>query len=230
MITYMKLWDKPFRKILCGEKTIEMRLNDEKRSALSVGDEIVFTNVTTAETMRCKVLDLLKYNDFSELFKCHDKLSLGYEKDETPNPDDLLKYYSEEDIKKYGALAIRLAVVEPNENTTNNRYIAYCGLNCEKCEARQATVNDDDKLRKKVAAEWSKLNGILITPEMINCEGCRIDGAKTIYCDSLCAIRQCAMKNCFNTCGDCENLTNCDKVGMIINNNAEALNNLKNQK
>ncbi len=30
-------------------------------------------------------------------------------------------------------------------------YIAYCGLDCEKCEARLATINNDDKLREKVA-------------------------------------------------------------------------------
>ena len=49
------------------------------------------------------------------------------------------------------------------------KYIAYCGLDCEGCEARRATVNDDDSLRQKVAKEWSELNGVEITPEMINC-------------------------------------------------------------
>lgn len=49
--------------------------------------------------------------------------------------------------------------------------IGFCGLDCEKCQARIATKNNDDKLRKQVADEWSKLNGILITPEMINCDG-----------------------------------------------------------
>ena len=29
-----------------------------------------------------------------------------------------------------------------------NEYIAYCGLNCETCEARIATVNHDDALRR----------------------------------------------------------------------------------
>ncbi|MBO4552438.1 MAG: DUF3795 domain-containing protein [Candidatus Methanomethylophilaceae archaeon] len=27
--------------------------------------------------------------------------------------------------------------------------IAYCGLDCEKCEAHIATLNDDDDLRKR---------------------------------------------------------------------------------
>ena len=49
-----------------------------------------------------------------------------------------------------------------------NEYIAYCGLNCEACEARLATVNNDDALRQRVAREWSELNGVEITAEMIN--------------------------------------------------------------
>lgn len=72
--------------------------------------------------------------------------------------------------------------------------IGFCGLDCEKCQARIATKNNDDKLRKQVADEWSKLNGALITPEMINCDGCRVNGVKTPFCDKLCAIRQCHLK------------------------------------
>ena len=52
------------------------------------------------------------------------------------------------------------------------QYIAYCGLDCESCEARRATLNDDNSLRRKVAKEWYELNGVEITPEMINCVGC----------------------------------------------------------
>ena len=44
-----------------------------------------------------------------------------------------------------------------------------CGLNCETCEARIATIGNDDALREKVARDWSALNGVEITPEMINC-------------------------------------------------------------
>ena len=44
-------------------------------------------------------------------------------------------------------------------------YIAYCGLDCETCEARIATVNHDDVLRRKIAKEWSELNGVEITSD-----------------------------------------------------------------
>ena len=37
-----------------------------------------------------------------------------------------------------------------------------CGLDCENCAARIATVNNDDELREKTAKEWSVLNLSLI--------------------------------------------------------------------
>ena len=97
-----------------------------------------------------------------------------------------------------------------------NKFIAYCGLNCETCEARLATVNNDDAMRGKVAKLWSELNGVTITPEMINCVGCRIDGVKTPYCGSICPIRQCALGKGVETCGDCAEMETCEKVGMIF--------------
>ncbi|MGM9969419.1 MAG: DUF3795 domain-containing protein [Anaeroplasma sp.] len=105
----------------------------------------------------------------------------------------------------------------------NDIFIAYCGLNCQKCEARLATINDNDDLRTKVAEEWSILNGIEITKEMVNCEGCKTNGLKTLFCEKLCPIRLCASKKNINNCGKCEELNKCDKIKLIISNNDEAL-------
>ena len=108
-----------------------------------------------------------------------------------------------------------------------NEFIAYCGLDCETCEARIATVNDDDALRKKVAALWSELNSAEITPEMIHCVGCRIDGPKTPYCESFCPIRQCAMNKRIQSCGGCVEMAICEKLSAITNGNADALRRLE---
>ena len=107
-----------------------------------------------------------------------------------------------------------------------NNMIAFCGLNCTKCDAFIATKNNDNALREKTAKLWSELNQIEILPEQINCEGCRCDGKKTVFCDKLCQIRQCAMKKGFETCGDCSELDNCKTVAMVVGNNPEALENL----
>lgn len=103
-----------------------------------------------------------------------------------------------------------------------NDLIAFCGLDCEQCDARIATLTDDAALREKTAQLWSKLNGVTITPEMINCVGCRVDGVKTPFCEKLCPIRQCALKKKVETCGDCAEWQECGKVAMVVGNNADA--------
>ena len=108
-----------------------------------------------------------------------------------------------------------------------NEYIAYCGLNCETCEARLATIHQDDAMQRRITKEWSELNGVEITPEMIHCVGCRIDGPKTAYCESLCPIRPCAMKKHIQTCGSCAEMETCEKLAVIIGNNPDAIRNLK---
>ena len=104
--------------------------------------------------------------------------------------------------------------------------IAYCGLDCESCEARTATCTNDDALRETVARKWSELNGVEITPEMINCTGCRVSGVKTPFCASLCRIRQCALQKQAETCGACPDAAGCETLDMIIRNNPDARQNL----
>lgn len=105
--------------------------------------------------------------------------------------------------------------------------IAYCGLDCETCDAYRATINDDQALRERTAKKWAELNNAPILPEHINCEGCRADGVKTVYCDSLCGIRQCALEKRVTICGECSELNHCQTVGAIIANNPDALHHLK---
>ena len=93
--------------------------------------------------------------------------------------------------------------------------IAYCGLDCEKCDAYIATINDDQELREKTAKLWAELNNAPIFPEHINCQGCRVEGIKTVFCDSMCRIRHCS------------GLENCPTVRAILEDNPSALKNLK---
>ena len=108
--------------------------------------------------------------------------------------------------------------------------IAYCGLDCEKCDARKATINNDDILREKTAKLWTELNGVEITKEMIICMGCCSNGVKTPFSESLCEIRKCAMAKAYENCGKCKELESCEKIKMIIENNEEARSNLQREK
>lgn len=105
--------------------------------------------------------------------------------------------------------------------------IGYCGLDCEKCDAYLATVNDDQALREKTAQLWAELNNAPILPEHINCEGCRAKGVKTVFCENICEIRKCALNKGVSICGDCPELDTCQTIKAIIENDPSALENLK---
>ncbi len=111
MLHEMKLQDEPFKKISDGTKTIEMRLYDEKRKKVKVGDLIEFTNVLNNEKLITRVINLYRYKDFDELYKNHDKVSIGYNEDEKASPCDMSMYYSDEDIEKYGVVGIKIKKV-----------------------------------------------------------------------------------------------------------------------
>jgi len=110
MLHKMKLWNNPFEMIKTGYKTIEMRLNDEKRNLIKIGDYIEFTNTSTNEILVCLVTNIYKYSNFDELYSTHDKKSIGYKEDEIANPKDMLKYYSQENIDKYGVVGIEIEI------------------------------------------------------------------------------------------------------------------------
>ncbi len=104
----MKLNNEPFIKIKNGTKTIELRLNDEKRQQLKIKDQIEFTNRETLEKMIVEIQNLHHYQSFEELYKNFDKVSLGYDQIDIADPNDMLKYYSEEEQNKYGVLGIEI--------------------------------------------------------------------------------------------------------------------------
>ena len=108
---HMNLHDAPFNKIKDKSKTIEMRLYDERRKALKVNDVIIFTNNVTNEQIKVLILDLYRFNSFKEVYEKFDKISLGYTEDEIAHYKDMQQYYSEENINKYGVLAIKIKVI-----------------------------------------------------------------------------------------------------------------------
>lgn len=111
MIHKMNLASSAFKSVSTGKKTIEMRLYDEKRAKVNVGDEIEFENVDTHEKIRCKVINLTRYNDFFELYSSVDKSAIGYSENETANAEDMYQYYTLDLIKMYGVLAIEIKLI-----------------------------------------------------------------------------------------------------------------------
>ena len=108
-----------------------------------------------------------------------------------------------------------------------NQLIGCCGLDCATCDARIATIANDSALRERTAALWTKLNGVTITAKMINCTGCRIEGAKTPFCDKLCPVHNCVREKNLDTCADCAHMGECPTLGRITANSPFVLENLK---
>jgi hypothetical protein len=108
------------------------------------------------------------------------------------------------------------------------KLISCCGLNCADCEARIATVNNDDELKKATAEKWKTLYNVPdMSPDMINCTGCREDGAKLGHW-SMCEIRICVASNGFKTCGECKDVETCSLVSPVHKYSPDAKQNLKN--
>lgn len=107
----MKLNNDPFKNIKNGTKTIELRLNDEKRQLLKIKDLIEFTNRETLEQMLVEIKNLYHYPSFEELYKHFDKVAMGYNEDEEANPKDMEEYYPKEEQEKYGVLGIEIKKV-----------------------------------------------------------------------------------------------------------------------
>lgn len=114
MTHIMRLNPLPFKMIASGEKTIELRLNDEKRRKLNRKDLITFVNTEDSiKTITAEVIDIYKYKSFKELYTDLPLLKCGYAKEDISNakPEDMIEYYSEEQQKKYGVLGIEIKVI-----------------------------------------------------------------------------------------------------------------------
>lgn len=110
MIHEMKLQPKYYDFILNGTKRIEIRLNDEKRQTIKLGDRIKFLKEPDLkETFNAKVVGLLRYNSFEDMFKDYDITVLA---DKTMTKKELITvlegFYTKEKQKKYGVLGIRI--------------------------------------------------------------------------------------------------------------------------
>ena len=91
--------------------------------------------------------------------------------------------------------------------------LGYCGVECSKCPAYIATINNDNELRRRYATEQSEFYGIEILSERINCVGCLEDGEHLGYC-SMCEIRRCCRERELETCAECNEYV-CEELGKV---------------
>ena len=114
MTHQMNLHPGPFSHIADGSKTIELRLNDEKRRLIRVGDTLVFTCRDTGARLAARVVALHTFPDFAALYRALPLERCGYLPEEvaTASPDDMLLYYTAEQQARYGVLGIEIQLTE----------------------------------------------------------------------------------------------------------------------
>lgn len=113
----MKLADEPFALIGSGKKTVEIRLNDEKRKNLRVGDEIVFTRLGGTETLRTEVKGIHKFPSFMALMSSPLFEGTGSENMSAEEAaESMYGYYTVKQEKEYGVLGIEIALIPRDES------------------------------------------------------------------------------------------------------------------
>lgn len=107
----MKLNPSAFEKIKRGEKTIELRLYDEKRRAITLGDTIEFSlNDHPEQIFSVRVIGLLVYENFQQIYQDLDPVALGSPVGARDDWGRMYNFYSPEDEKKWGIVGIRVQV------------------------------------------------------------------------------------------------------------------------
>ena len=114
MLHLMKLDPSPFQKIKKGEKTIELRLFDTKRQKIYVGDMVRF-ECNSTEALTAKVKALHVFQNFEQLYAALPLTQCGYTEADAAHasPEDMLAYYSGDQIETYGVVGIELTEIQP---------------------------------------------------------------------------------------------------------------------
>ena len=142
MIYRMKLQNEPFKQIKKEIKKIEIRLNDEKRKIFEINDYIEFTNITTLEIMFVKITNLYHFKNFEDLFNNFDNSILG-----CGSYEEMYKYYSREEEKKYGVLGIEIKVLpKVNQVIHNKDNLTLNDANKVTLRAKLIVENNNDEI------------------------------------------------------------------------------------
>jgi len=102
----MSLRPGPFAKIADGSKRYELRLCDEKRRLISLGDTITFTCTADERCVHVRVNAILPFPDFAALYAALPMSECGYAPGQVADPRDMEAYYPPDKQSQYGVLPI----------------------------------------------------------------------------------------------------------------------------
>ena len=104
----------PFERIKKGKKIIEVRLLDEKRKSIEIGDTISFFKLPNLEeSIKTKVIGLSRFNSFKDFFSFFRTKPFGHPENMSieEQVSGMRNAYSEEEEKKLGVLGIHIVLI-----------------------------------------------------------------------------------------------------------------------
>ncbi len=115
-VHHMRLAAQPFALIDSGAKTVEVRLYDEKRRQIEVGDKIIFTLLGSGRRVNVKVVALHMFKSFLCLFSSPliSKTGSGG-MTAAEAAESMYKYYLPADESKYGVLGIEIEKISESD-------------------------------------------------------------------------------------------------------------------
>jgi len=113
MLHKMKLNPAPFNAIMNQTKTIELRLYDDKRARLSIGDTIIFSRIDDSDRqLAVRIKGLYRSENYVSLFEDLSLKNCGFDTDDCEEAVKRMeKIYAPERINKYGVLGISIELI-----------------------------------------------------------------------------------------------------------------------
>jgi ASC-1-like (ASCH) protein len=102
-----------FDIIVNKDKDVEIRLNDEKRRKLKIGDKLVFLKrPDDIESISATVTNLVYFDSFIDVTNYYDMKRIYLDNTSKEDYINLMKrFYSDEEVSKYGVVAIEFKLI-----------------------------------------------------------------------------------------------------------------------
>lgn len=111
---HMSIYHAGFECITTGKQKIEVRINDEKRRKVQIGDTIVLTRKPEGdEVLDLEVIGLSHFATFEDMFSSIDPERFGWPKDIKVSEQvrRMHEYYTADEERRYGVVAIHIRLL-----------------------------------------------------------------------------------------------------------------------
>lgn len=112
----MAMFEDAFEKTAAGTKVLDIRINDDKRKNIKIGDTITYYNLSDIEqTVTVQVVSRTRFDTFRQAYMSEQNMRM-FGGELTDNPETMLKriyrLYSDSEEIKYGIIVFRTELMD----------------------------------------------------------------------------------------------------------------------